>query len=822
MISKRTLALSGALILGTSTALVARQRLDILKGGSLRLAATGWTISPVGSAHATMGDTLLSAALRPDGQLLAVTNGGGAAHGVSLIDTATGALKQQVKFGRTHAGLVWSPDGGTLFICGGNSGLIQVLTKQADGSYAPGAPLTVLDTKPIAAGTKKAKRQSGVYLGGITLAPSGKRLYAADLTSDTIVALNTDGTEKIERELEDGARPGALRPTADGKYLLCALWGKAQVLVLDAATLETKRTLKVGAHPNDLLLASDGRLFVSCGNDDSVYVFDFANLDVSASVRDEDSPQLEKIVTRLPQQSSPGATPSSLALSPDEKTLYVACSDINAVAVIATERRGGSKVAGFIPTAHYPTTVTVSSDGKKLFIGSSKGVGTGANPSEKPDPEYARGFSYILSLLSGVVSTVPTPDAKQLADHTRKCLANVPKVREPKPGSSAIPSKLGERSPIEHVLYIIKENRTYDQVLGDLGKGNGDKSLCLFGEDVTPNHHALAREYVTLDNLYCSGEVSVDGHHWSNAGIVPDFMQRTWPAQYGGKGAPPLNGGDSGDPLSMTPSGKIWDACQRAGVSYRTYYYHTKKNQSEEWAAARAKGERDSKAADIFIRELAEFEKNNNLPKFMVMALSEDHTRGATAGAFTPKASVASNDQGIGKIVEACSKSKYWSKLAIFIIEDDAQNGPDHVDAHRTVGLVVSPYTRLGRVDSTFYTTCSFLRSMELILNVPPLSVFDASATPLWASFGTKPDTTPYTCRPPKIDLNAKNPGGTSEAKESAELDLDEPDHLDQAEEQTLNKVIWESVKGKGVPYPGPTHRFLGMSTASPQAPRGY
>jgi DNA-binding beta-propeller fold protein YncE len=809
MMKRRTLALSGALILSASAALVARQKQDFLKGGSRKLAATGWTISPVGSAHVKLGDTLLSAALRPDGQLLVVSNGGGAAHGISLIDTATGTLKQQVKFGRTHAGLAWSPDGTTLYICGGNSGLIQVLTKQADSSYTPSAPLTVLEAQPAAAGIKKSKRKTGVYLSGLALAPSGKRLYAADLTSDLLVALNTDGTEKIERELDEGAKPGALKLTADGKYVLCALWGKAQVLVLDAATLETKRTLNVGAHPNDLLLASDGRLFVSCGNDDSVYVFDFANLDVSASIRDEDSPQLERIVTRLPQQSAPGATPSALALSPDEKTLYVACSDINAIAVVATERRGGSKVSGFIPTAHYPTTVSVSADGQKLFVGSSKGVGTGPNPSEKPDPEYPRGFPYILSLLSGIVSTVATPDSKQLAEDTRKCLANVPKVKEIKPGSSAIPRQLGEKSPIEHVLYIIKENRTYDQVFGDLEKGNGDKKLCLFGEEVTPNHHALAREYVTLDNLYCSGEVSVDGHHWSNAGIVPDFMQRTWPAQYGGKGAPPLKGGDFGDPLAKTPSGKIWDACQRAGVSFRTYYYHTDKNQSEEWTKARSSGERDYKAADIFIRELAEFEKNNNLPKFMVMALSEDHTRGATARAFTPKACVASNDQGIGKIVEACSKSKYWSKLAIFIIEDDAQNGPDHVDAHRTVGLVVSPYTRTGRLDSTFYTTCSFLRSMELILNIPPLSVFDANATPLWASFGTKPDTTPYTCRPPKIDLNTKNPGGTSAAKESAELDLDEPDQLDEAEEQTLNKVIWESVKGKKIPYPGPTRRYI-------------
>lgn len=803
------IALTGLVALSTGAALLAQKAPELLKGGSARLPATGWRLTPVGTKHEKLGDTLLSAALRPDGKLLAVSNGGAAAHAVSFIDPATGALVQQIKLTRVHAGLAWSPDGANLYVSGGNSGLVQVLSRQSDGTYSPSNPITIQEPQATA-GQRRNRRRTGTYLSGVALAPDGKRLYAADMAAESLTAISTDGSNPVERELDEGTKPGALKLTGDGKYLLCALWAKAQVLVLDAQTLETRRTLSVGDHPNDLLMASDGRLFVSCGNSDAVYVFDFANLDVSAATRDESAPLLEKIVTRLPNQEAPGATPSSLALSPDEKTLYVACSDINAVAVISAERRGGSKVTGFIPTAHYPTTVSLSGDGQKLIIGSSKGIGTGPNRSEKPDPEYPRGFPYIVTLLSGIVSSVDTPDAKKLAEYTRTCLNAVPKVTPVRTGRSAIPSKLGEKSPIEHVIYVIKENRTYDQVLGDLEKGNGDKSLCLFGEDVTPNHHALAREFVTLDNLYCSGEVSVDGHHWSNAALVPDIMQRTWPAQYGGKGAPPLQGADFGDPLGKTPSGKIWDACQRAGLSFRTYYYHTDKNQNEEWAAARKKGVRDYQAIDIFLKDLAEFEKSGNMPRFMVMALSEDHTRGATPGAFTPKAAVASNDQAIGKLVEACSKSKFWPKLAVFIIEDDAQNGPDHVDAHRTVGLVASPYTRTGKVDSTFYTTCSFLRSMELILGIPPLSVFDANATPLWASFGTKADLRPYDNRPAKIDLMAKNPGGTAAAEESEELDLDEPDQLDIEEEQKLNRILWEDAKGKDIPYPGPTRRYLG------------
>jgi hypothetical protein len=376
------------------------------------------------------------------------------------------------------------------------------------------------------------------------------------------------------------------------------------------------------------------------------------------------------------------------------------------------------------------------------------------------------------------------------------------------------------------VLYIIKENRTYDQVLGDMkdaaGKpvGNGDPALTLFGEDVTPNHHALAREFVLLDNLYANGEVSVDGHHWSNGAYVPDAMQRTWPSEYGGKGGTPIRYGDFGDPLAETPSGRIWDLCERAGLPFRTYYYHVDKRRSDAWAQARARGTRDYVAADIFLKDLAEWGQSGEMPRFTVMALSEDHTTGTRPGSFTPKACVASNDLAVGKIVEACSKSRFWKEMAIFIIEDDAQNGPDHVDAHRTVALAVSPYTRRGAVDSTMYSTCSLLRSMELILGLPPMTQYDAGATPLYAAFTNRPDFTPYNVRPARIDLDARNLRTAYGASASRAMDLSEPDHLTRQDEDTLNRVLWHSVKGASALYPGihrsPLFTPSGHSFATP------
>jgi YVTN family beta-propeller protein len=762
----------------------------------------GWQITPAGT-HETTGDMLLGCAFSPDKKLLAMTNVGAAAHKLHLLDTATGKIRQSLPMARGWNGVAWSSDGAMLYVSGGTLSHINRFQRQSDGTYTPAESLKIpVETMPDG-------RKHQPWLAGLALSPDGKTLYAVDTAADTLYALALpDGTVKTKRKLADGARPYCLVFTPDGKTLAATQWALDSVLALNPETLETVRTLNVGRHPNALLFAGD-RLFVSCGNDDMVAVLDFPSGQVK-----------ERIVTRPTRRAPAGSTPSALALSPDGKTLYVANADNNAVAVVDVSREGQSQVRGFIPTGWYPTAVAVSLDGKRLFVGSGKGLGTGPNPAKTlPIPsESVGGFPYIVSLLGGLISTIEIPDLPKLAAHTRQVIANSPyrdeyverPNRAPRPGSNPIPSRLGDPSPIKYVLYIIKENRTYDQVLGDFKdhtdkpRGNGDPNLCLFGEEVSPNHHELARQFVLLDNFYCNGEVSVDGHHWTNGAYVPDFMARTWPLQYSGKGSPPLN-----PALSDTPNGRIWDQCEKKGVPYRTYYYHTQKNRSEEWAKARAAGRRDYDYVEVFIKEFQEFEKNYTLPRFMVMALSEDHTRGTTPGAFTPKACVASNDVALGKIVETISKSKYWKEFAIFVIEDDAQNGPDHVDAHRTVALAISPYTRRRHLDSTFYTTVSMLRTIELILGLPPMTQFDAGATPLYNAFTNKPDLTPYTVLPARINLQAKNERSAVGATVSQRLDFSEPDLLTVADEDALNRVLWHSIKGKQSPYPGVTRRAL-------------
>ncbi len=792
----------------------------------------GWKITPAGTHHEAVGDLLLGGVISPDGRWLAFVNGGAAAHQVHLADAATGAIVSSVPVERAQSsgGVAFSKDGKTLYVSGGNAGRIYVFTVNAPGKLLASKPLVIagmrteLDKKTANPGTDAGRdpmlqdaRAQDAYLGGLTLSPNGETLYVTNLAGDSVFALHTrDGAISGERTLLANDRPSAITISPDGKTLYVALWGKGAVVTLNAQTMERRNTIAVGSHPNTVLLTKDGkRLFVACGNDDSVYTLDTVS-----------GKRGERINLRMTPRSPAGATPSALALSPDEKTLYVANSDNNAVAVVNVTIPDRSRVEGFIPTTFYPTLVAVSRDNKRLFIGSGKGYATGPNnlaPGGKIDPVAPKGYPYIVDLLKGVLSTVPVPNATQLSSYTKQVYANSPyrdelldtPVAAPAPGTNAIPSKPGAASPIKHVLYIIKENRTYDQVLGDMkdasGKaiGNGDPNLCLFGEDVTPNHHALARDFVLLDNLYANGEVSVDGHLWSNGAYVPDAVQRTWPSQYGSKGAPPINTGDFGDPLAETPNGRIWDLCDRAKLSYKTYYYHVDKHRSDAWSKARKAGTRDYDLADIYVKDVAQWEKSGEMPRFMVMALSEDHTKGTRPGTFTPKASVASNDLGLGKIVEACSKSRFWKEMAIFVIEDDAQNGPDHVDAHRTVALAISPYTRRGSVDSTFYSTCSLLRTMELILGVPPMSQYDAAATPLYTAFTATPDTRPFTCLPARIDLQAKNTQTAFGARASMAMNLSEPDQLTTQDEDTLNRVLWHSVKGATSPYPGIVRRPL-------------
>jgi YVTN family beta-propeller protein len=614
----------------------------------------------------------------------------------------------------------------------------------------------------------------------------------------------------------------------NGAQLFVSDWAGRAVLVVEPKELNAVAKIPVGEHPNQIAMhPRDDRLFVACASSNCVNVIDTSRGIVT-----------ETIYTALFPKAPEGSTPDAVAVAPDGKMLYVANADNNCVAVIDIRAPGKSQVVGFIPTGWYPTSVAVTPDSKSLLVGVGKGLQTKPNPIyknakvDKPADNGAtdkRPFPYIGTTLSGALSLVPVPDEKQLAVYTAAVYRNCPYSDDllagtPSPFKTAIPTKVGAASPIKYVIYIIRENRTYDQVLGDVKEGNGDPSLVMFGDKVTPNAHKLVREFVLLDNLYCNGQVSRDGHPWSTMAYHTDYIGRDWHLTYSRR----LGVSDTADAsLANGPSGYLWDACARHGLSYRSYGEYGKRVSEDDgtlkmeaavaglighicpdYGVPKVKGKRvrDTDNTETFLREYRRFEKDGTMPRFIVMSLGEDHTQGTTPGAHTPAACVASNDLALGRLVEEVTRSKLWPQTAIFVIEDDAQNGPDHVDAHRTVGLVISPYTKRKFVDSTQYSTVSMIRTMELVLGMPPLSQYDAAARPMFNSFTDSPDLAPYTHEPARIDLAATNPKNAYGAERSAKMDFSDYDLVDDFE---LNEILWRSIKGVDGPLPPAVRRAI-------------
>ncbi len=780
--------------------------------GDATLLFNGWHIHPAGRPI-PMGDMLLGGAISPDGTTLAITNCGFNDHALHLVDIAGEKEIAALPLKRAWNGIAWSPEGRRLYVSGGISNPdndIYVFEKGDDGKWtqAKGLKLT---------GNDKEK----TCIAGLALSPDRSTLFALNNSDNQLYVLDT-ASGATRAHLPVGDHPIACRLSADGTRLYVASWGSAEVLLLDVSQADRPTLLAhlpTGDHPNDLALTGDDRLFVSCGNADAVTVYDTRA-----------RKPLETIKMTLTPRAPSGSTPNALAVTADNKTLYVANADNNDVCVVDISERGKSRVRGFIPTGWYPSAVLVSPDGRKVVIGSGKGTGTRPNPAKTPiDPVVPKDFQYIGTQLNGLLSFVDAPTDEQLANYTRQVYANTP-YKDAQLGEvandrkTAIPTRVGEPSPIKYILYIIKENRTYDQVFGDMPQGNGDPNLCLFGRDVTPNHHALAEQFVLLDNLYCNGEVSADGHPWSTSAYAPDFVERSWVLSYSGHGSTAYS-----DSVEVPRAGYLWDACRRKGLSYRSYGEYVYVTSSAAAPEQKVEGitglkghgsakyvgigrpkdaprMRDTEKADVFIEEFKEFERKKQIPRFMIMSLGEDHTQGTRPGAYTPKASVGSNDQALGKIVDAISHSGVWKEFAIFVIQDDAQNGPDHIDAHRTVGLVISPYARRGTVDSTMYSTASMLRTMELILGLPPLSQYDAAATPMFACFMDTPDLRPYNLLGPRIDLNVKNTATAYGTAESSRMDWSGYDRIDEA---ALNRILWHSIKGRNVPMPPPVRSAL-------------
>ena len=777
----------------------------------------GWRLTPVGKSLET-NDMVLNATAAPDGLAVIAMHAGFNPHGLVVVDTKTEEIVQRIPLKSAWFGLAWSPDGKRLFVSGGNADSKKNSTR---------APIYVFDyangrlsNEPVAR-LEETVDTKELFWSGVAHHPKKNILYAANRGTGfgigNIVAFDSMSGKMLGR-IPVEMIPYDLVSSEDGKTLYVSNLASKSVSVVDTAAMKVVASIPVGDNPNQMILSSDGLLYVACSNDNSVVVIDTKT-----------RAAIEKISTTLHPHAPEGSTPNALALDRANGLLYVANADNNDVAAVHVAGRGKSEVVGFMPSGWYPSALALLPKQQKLYVGNSKGSGSypdiyGPESPLPPGP----GAGSIKSLQRGSVEIVNVANLRsEIKQLTKKVIENTPyndallaQANEPT-APTVVPSIVGAGSPIKHILYIIKENRTYDQVFGDMPRGNGDPRLTIFGRKVTPNQHALADQYVLLDNLYCDGEVSEDGHSWSNAAYATDANEKQWPITYGGHSASDRN-------YAYQPSaGNIWDAARRKGLTYRSYGEYasrvsdgtTFENSPNAPGLAghvapnyKRMGARDTENAAEFIREFDQYEKNydskdpnKRLPNFMVMALSENHTNGTRPGSYTPVAMVASNDLAVGLIVERVSHSKYWPEMAIFIIEDDAQDGPDHVDAHRTPGLVISPFVRREKVDSTLYTTSSMLRTMELLLGLPPMSQYDAAATPMYLTFGVNPDPTPFNHLNAEVDLNVKNTARAWGAKQSKKMDFDD---VDRNPPFLLNEIIWRSVKGADSPMPLPVHSY--------------
>ena len=593
------------------------------------------------------------------------------------------------------------------------------------------------------------------------------------------------------------------------------------VSVIDTEKKIQVKKIEVGLHPSGMVFSRDkSLLFVACANSDIISVIDTEKDEV-----------VQKISVRMNDDLPFGSSPNALTISPDGKFLYVANGTNNAICLVETDKP--FRVVGFIPTGWYPGSVIVNNSGSFLYVANIKGIGS---RNQRTDRTGYNSHDHL-----GSISIIPVPTQTELLTMTEvvsknntfsKLYSNQSSTGKKK---VAVPIMPDQTSHFKHVVYIIKENRTYDQVFGDIAKGNGDTSLVHFGYDITPNHHKLAETFVLMDNYYCSGVLSADGHQWTDEAFVTDYLEKSFgdfTRSY------PYDGDDA---MAYASSGFIWDNVLKNGLTFRNYgefvnaviqperasfteIYNDFKNGTHKISIkAEANLEQlkpylcptyigfpnkvsDAYRAAEFIKELKEFERNDNFPNFIIMLLPNDHTSGTKPGMPTPRAAVADNDLALGQIVEAISSSKFWKETCVFVTEDDPQAGLDHVDGHRTVGMVISPYTKRNEVVSTYYSQINMVRTMENILGIPPMNQFDLSAEPMTECFTESPDFTPYKAVENNIPLDEINPpleslNGQKRywAEKSLEQDLEDYDRIN---EDDFNRIIWHAVKGYDRPYP--------------------
>jgi DNA-binding beta-propeller fold protein YncE len=835
-------------------------------------------VAPIGIQLELSGLRPQVLALSPDGRLLVTS---GKTHELVAVDPATGEIRQRVllpleppdvskprkpseniqtaddKGQASYTGLAFSPDGKRLFLSNVN-GSIKVFRVDPDGT------ITGLFSIPLP--SADAPRRKEEIPAGLAVSPDGKRLYVAlnlsnrlaefDAASGALLRLFDVGVAPYDVALAGkkayvsnwgGRRPRAgdvTGPAGRGTLVkvdpTTYIANEGSVSVTNLESGKTAAEILVHLHASALAVSPDRR-YVVCAN---------AASDNLSVIDTREDAVVETIWAKPSPADLFGASPNALAFDEKGKFLYVANGTQNAVAVIEFKPAGrASKFLGLIPVGWFPGALVYHPRLNKLCVANIKGIETAKGRDRRSGGSGFNSHQY-----HGSLSLVPVPKASELPRLTDAVWDNYHRERiaaaflPPRPGQPArpIPERIGEPSVFKHVVYVVKENRTYDQVLGDMPQGNGDPSLCIFGERVTPNQHKMSSEFILLDNTYCCGILSADGHQWSMSAFGTDYLEKSfagWPRSY-----PDGMGQDEIDALAYAPTGFIWDNALRHGKTLRDYgefampavrWADPSRPGEPDWTACwreynRPGGEiifgcqpaieslrpflasgtvgwnmdvPDAFRADYFIRELAEYEKQGFFPDLIIICLPNDHTSGTKEGTPTPAAYAADNDLAFGRIVDAIGRSKFWKDTVIFGVEDDPQDGWDHVSAYRTTAYIISPYTKRGSVVGTPYNQLSILRTIEQILGLPPMNQFDASAEPMFDCFTERPDFAPFKAVANRIALDEMNPPKKKiadpllrrHAAQSARLNFK---RVDACPDDVLNRILWHAVKGSSVPYP--------------------
>jgi len=779
-------------------------------GGEIHRLPTGQQLDPAGITR-EVGQMPLAMAVSPGGRRVVLLLNGYRDQGLQVVDRE-GRVTQTIAQEAAFVGLAFAPDGRTLYASGGNQDVVYRYRWEADSA-------SLVDSLVLA---EKVRGRSGTrYPAGLAVSPDGAQLYVAENLADSLAVVDLATGRVIDR-LATGRYPYGVAVVANGAICV-SNWGGNDVTMFgvpDEWSMRERTSIPVGKHPSALLVNRAGtRLFAASGSTDRVTVVNTATRRPIAELLDPP-----------PHGVREGSTPNALALSADGARLFAAEADGNAVAVwdlaAATadvaSAAGTDRLSGRIPVGWYPTSLALIGD--TLFVANGKGAGTGPNP-RGPVPGVARlrtGAaaqeqlrSYTLGQINGSLTIAPLA-------HAAGAQLDALSARVARANSWAAPGARHRYPPFEHVIYIIKENRTYDQVLSDLPQADGDTSLLFFGRAVTPNQHAMAERFGTFDRFFVNAEVSADGHNWSTAAYATDYTQKTTATNYSGDGRTyDYEGTNRGqipeDDVAAPAQGYLWDLAERARISFRNFgefttdeddppggrrYRGTKSFQAQNTSPAYPNFDMhipDQRRVNIWLAEFNQWVAIGTMPSLQIINLPRDHTGGAAAGYETPLAMVADNDLALARIVEAVSRSPFWRSTVIFVLEDDAQNGPDHVDSHRSPFQVISAWTR-GGVFHRFTNTTDVLLTIEEILQLEHLSQFDAFGRPLRDIWAGTPNLAPFVATTPAQPLDEMNPPRARGAIESRRLDLAT---VDAADMELFNQILWRAIRGDSLPYPG-------------------